>query len=341
VNHDLGSGHLERPSSPQGWPDLNCSFAIQWARHAWTSADDDVEAKLWPKVRLVLERHGRWADEGGGVAQLGTATGLGTSYDCYHYEGTTGYMATLWIAALNVGIEWARRVGDTAFIGKAERWIAAAQERMEKDLWNGSFYRAFGGGASVNENCHAGMLAGQYYSWLLTGKDVLPRERLVACCEAMMKLQGSQRFAVPPDEVSPDGNAGSMYGWLPYIECFCITALILMRTPGVYSVWKRMADIMSDDHHPCDTRLMYRPLTGELSWGAYYMTAPAIWLAYDALTGFRYDARTGEVHLDPKIEGKLAIIHPLFWGIVENRPGIAPKLTVTHRFTDKPLKGID
>ncbi|MCL1857342.1 MAG: GH116 family glycosyl-hydrolase [Kiritimatiellaeota bacterium] len=342
VNHDLGSGHLERPSAPQGWPDLNCSLAIQWARHAWTSADEDVEAALWPKVRLALERHGAWADAGGGIAQLGTATGLGTSYDCYHYEGSTGYMATLWIAALNVGIKWARRVGDAAFVPKAERWIAAAEKRLDEDLWNGAFYRAFGGkNVPANENSHAGMLAGEYYSRLLTGKDVLPRERLEACCKAMMRLQGSQKFAVPPDEATPDGGAGSMYGWLPYIECFCITALFTMKTQGTFDVWKRMIDVMGDLAHPCDTRLMYRPLTGELSWGAYYMTAPAAWLAYDAWTGFRYDARTGELHLDPQCDGTFAVVHPLFWGIVEQRANAAPKLTVTHRFTDKPLNGID
>jgi hypothetical protein len=69
-----------------------------------------------------------------------------------------------------------------------------------------------------------------------------------------------------------------------------------------------------DGRHPCDTRLMYRPTTGEPSWGAYYMTAPASWLAYEALLDFVYRPAERLLRLAPAIEGRFAVVHPCFWG---------------------------
>ena len=66
-------------------------------------------------------------------------------------------------------------------------WINAARERMETDLWNGSFYRAYASpGNPSNENSHGGTLAGEIFSRLLVGKDVLSKERLYACADAIV-----------------------------------------------------------------------------------------------------------------------------------------------------------
>ena len=338
VNHDLGGGHLERESVGQRWPDIQCSYAIQMARHAWSTGDRAFAAEAWPRVRLALERHGIWADEGRGVAQLGHRTRLGTSYDSYHYEGTTAYMATLWIAALQVGRRWATQVGDGAFVKRAESWIAAARGRLDEDLWNGAYYRAYAGqDCPSNENCHGGMLAGEWYARLLAGDDVLPPERLRPCAEALVAHQGHMRFAVPPDEVAPDGGEGSLYGWLPYIESFCVAPLAVLRHPQALAVWERMVRCMQgDDKHPCDTRLMYRPKSGEPSWGAYYMTAPASWLVYEALLDFAFDAATGGLRLNPLIEGRFPVVHPLFWG-VGRKNGAEVSIEIRRTFTGEAI----
>lgn len=317
VNHDLGAGHLESPPRGQRWPDIQCSFVLQHARHAWTTGDAAFETESWPLVRRAIERHAQWAEEGRGVPQLGRGTGLGTSYDSYHYEGTTAYIGTLWIAALQVAGKWAESAGDHEFPPRAARWISAARQRLDEDLWNGTFYRAYAGaGVASNENCHAGMLAGEYYARLLAGTDVLPPERLASCADALLALQGSARFAVPPDEVSPDGGAGSLYGWLPYIESFCLAPLAVLGRPGVLAIWERTVRAMSGgNRQPCDTRLMYRPLTGGPSWGAFYMTAPASWLVYDALLDFSYAPRAEVLRLIPRFEGRFVVVHPLFWAL--------------------------
>jgi len=337
MNHDFGHGQLESGPQDRSWPDLTCSYILQAARHAWLTGDEAFAEASWPKSRKAMLRHKAWADQGGGVAQVGR-TGLGTSYDGYHYEGTTPYLATLWIASLEVMRLWAARAGDGQVAEMVDPLIAAARARIEADLWNGRYYRAFGSPAGpLNDNCHAGMLAGEFYARTLAGADVLPPDRLASCAEALLALNGSQRFAVPPDEVAPDGRCAVEYGWLPYVESFCLAAIGVLGERGVLPVWKRIIDAMDDGgRSPCDTRLMYQPLTGRQSWGAYYMTAPASWLVYEALLDFVYRPAEGVLRLHPVLEGAFALVHPLFWAI-GRRDGARVSLTVDRTFSDGPL----
>ncbi|OPZ26890.1 MAG: hypothetical protein BWZ02_01846 [Lentisphaerae bacterium ADurb.BinA184] len=337
VNHDFGGGHLERSASEIPWPDLTCSFILQLARHGWSTGDADFLRRHWPGARQALLRHREWAVAGGGVAQVGH--GLGTSYDGYHYEGTTPYMGTLWIAALKVARRWALEMGDRETAGLAEPLIRQAVARMEADLWNGRYYRAFGSpGGPVNDNCHAGMLAGEYYARFLAGEDVLPPERLKACAAAWVELNGDARFAVPPDEVSADLAAFTEYGWLPYVECFGVAALAVLRESRALPVWERMVRAMeAGGAQPCNTRLMYQPVSGAPSWGNSYMTAPASWLVYDAWIDFAYTPATGVLRLNPPAPGRYPVVHPLFWGTVERSETGRVALTVARVFSDSPI----
>ncbi|OPZ88142.1 MAG: hypothetical protein BWY76_00102 [bacterium ADurb.Bin429] len=317
INHDLGGGHLERGVHPQDWPDLTCSFIIQTARHAWTTGDTAFEDAMWPRARQALLKHAAWAEDGAGVAQVGS-NGLGTSYDGYHYEGTTGYMATLWLAALAVMERWADRRGDSELLARIPGWRDAAIARLDADLWNGEYYIAYGSqDGARRESCHAGQLAGEVFARLLAGADVLPEARLRACLNAIFRLNGDNAFAVPPDEVWPDGTAAAAFGWLPYIEGFMLTVAAVLDDPRLLPLWERMmAAVDAEGGRPCDTRLMYQP-DGSPSWGAYYMTAPASWLVYDALLDFSYTPGDGALRLRATRPGRWSLVHPLFWGLAE------------------------
>jgi len=338
INHDLGHGHLESGPRDQPWPDIPCSFIIQLARHAWSTGDGEFEKAMWPRARAALLRDAVWAEEGNGVAQTGKKTGLGTSYDGYHYEGTTPYLGTLWLAALHVCEKWARRMGDTDLLPKIDRWRAAAIERMESDVWNGEFYRTCGSADGSGRNtCFAGALAGQVFSRMLTGRDVLPAERLRPCADAIVRLNFSEKFNVPPDEATPEGESAVMYGWLPYVEAFGLTAAATLGDARILPAWQRMIASANDDgRRPCDTRLMYRPVRGEVSWGSYYMTAPASWLVYDALLDFFYTPADGCLRLNPCLTGTLAVVHPLWWGLADvAEDSIA--LRIERVFTDRRI----
>jgi len=337
MNHDLGHGHLESGPQDRAWPDLTCSFILQTARHAWATGDAAFESAMWPRARKALLRHKEWADAGGGVAQVGQS-GLGTSYDGYHYEGTTPYMATLWIAALAVMRKWARRHDDGEVLAMIDPLIDAATARIEADLWNGRYYRAFGSpDGPANDNCHAGMLAGQFYARALAGQDVLPPERLAACADALTALNGSERFAIPPDEVGPDGESGCEFGWLPYVESFCLAALGVLGDARMPGIWRRVIAAMdAGGQRCCDTRLMYQPVSGEPSWGSYYMTAPASWLVYESMLDFAYSPDDGVLRLCPTLAGRFALVHPLFWALA-TRDGARLSLTIERVFSQQPL----
>jgi len=338
INHDLGHGHLESGPRDQNWPDIPCSFIIQIARHAWSTGDAEFEKAMWPKARAALLRDAIWADEGGGVAQTGSKTKLGTSYDGYHYEGTTPYLGTLWLAALDVCEKWAKRAGDADLLPRIERWRTAAIERMEADLWNGEFYHTCGGkGLEGRATCFAGALAGQVFSRMLAGRDVLPADRLLPCADAIVRLNCSDKFNVPTDEATPAGDSAVMYGWLPYVEAFGLTAAATLGDTRIMPVWERMiASVNDKGRRPCDTRLMYRPVSGNISWGSYYMTAPASWLVYDALLDFFYTPADGCLRLNPCLAGKLAVVHPLWWGLAEVSDE-SISLKVERVFTGKPI----
>ncbi len=338
VNHDLGGGHLERGASEQSWPDLTCAFVLQLARHAWLLGDHGFAAACWPQARAALLRHAAWASQGGGVAQVGR-DGLGTSYDGYHYEGTTPYMATLWIATLQVARAWARQAHDADTAALTERLEQAALARLEADLWNGRYYRTYASpDGPQNDRCHAGMLAGEFYARTLAGTSTVPAARLPACIDAVLALNGSERFAVPPDEAAADLSSWTEYGWLPYVESFGLCAAALHGDARVLAVWERMVAAMDGGgRHPCDTRLMYQPLSGAPSWGAYYMTAPASWLVYEALLDCVYLPAEGVLRLQPRLlRGAFAVIHPLFWAR-GRRDGCRVSVRVERVFATAPL----
>ena len=337
ICHDLGAGHLEREPGEQEWPDLTCSFIIQTARHAWSTGDAAFEAAMWTRARAALLRHAEWAEDGDGVAQVGD--GLGTSYDGYHYIGTTGYMATLWLAALAVAERWAHRMGDTALPADIARWRAAAVRRLEADLWNGQYYIAYGSLTGPRrETCHAGQLAGQVFARQYAGQDVLDAARLRSCLDALLTLNGGAQFVTPPDEVAPDGTAAVEFGWLPYVEGFMLTAAATLHDPRLPALWQRIITAMDDNNtRPCDTRLMYRPETGEPSWGAYYMTAPASWLVYEAQHDFCYQPEDGALRLHTAEAGRIPLVHPLFWATAEIAGDGQVTLTIRRVFSERPL----
>ncbi len=319
------------------WPDLTSSFIIQAARHAWSTGDKEFAAAQWPRVRRALLRHAAWAEEGQGVAQVGA--GLGTSYDCYHYLGTTAYLGTLWLAALAICRKWARQYGDSELSAQIDRWRAAAIERLEADLWNGRYYLAYGDTSGRRrETSHAGQLAGQVFTRLLCGENVVSEERLASCLDALLSLHGSERFALPPDEVSPDGGAGSDFGLVPYVEGFMLSAAAGENDPRLLPLWERIVSAYEGDgRHPCDTRLLFRPESGERSWGSYYMTAPASWLVYDAWLNFFYEADEALLRLHLPAAGRYPLVHPLFWGTLALEEDGATSLAISRTFTSTPL----
>ena len=337
IQHDLGGGHLERGPGETTWPDLTCSFIIQTAMHAWWTGDRAFESEMYPRARKALLRHAEWATVGDGVAQVGS--GLGTSYDGYHYYGTTGYMATLWLAALGVYEKWAGEHGDPSLDGQIGAWREAAIRRLDQDLWNGKHFIAYGSAKGVRrETCHAGQLAGQVFIRLLCGWDVVAADRLYSCIDSLLELNGSDRFAVPPDEVNPSGEVASAFSWLPYVEGFMLTAVASVGDVRVLPLWERMmACVDGNTAHPCDTRLMYRPESGEQSWGTYYMTAPASWLVYEALLDFVYTPADGALRLRSTIPGVWPLVHPLFWATAKVTDAGDVSLTIDRVFSPEAL----
>ena len=113
----------------------------------------------------------------------------------------------------------------------------------------------------------------------------------------------------------------------------------LVRGADILPVWQWVLQAMADDgRRPCDTRLMYRPATGEPSWGAWYMTAPASWLVLNALLDLRYEPGEQLLRLAPALDGTLPVVHPLFHGTARRDADGACRLIIRQVHSDTHLR---
>ena len=112
-----------------------------------------------------------------------------------------------------------------------------------------------------------------------------------------------------------------------------------------WDLFKAMHDniITANGPDPWDQSLYYDPITARLDWGLFYMSAPASWLAYQALTDTHYDASTQTLTLNPTAlarvnPGKFPIITPMFWAMGQVSPdGRNIELTIEELYADTVL----
>jgi hypothetical protein len=108
-----------------------------------------------------------------------------------------------------------------------------------------------------------------------------------------------------------------------------------LKKEKVPVLWRRVLSAMRDGgQRVCDTRLMYRPRSGAPSWGAYYMTAPASWLVYEALCDFAYIPEEETLRLDPHaaLGDEFPLVHPRFWATARRGDGGWLSVTVRRVF---------
>lgn len=63
---------------------------------------------------------------------------------------------------------------------------------------------------------------------------------------------------------------------------------------------------------------------------------PAAWLVYDALLDFFYTPEDGALRLNPQLQGTVAVVHPLWWGLAEVSDNEI-RLKIKRVFSDKPM----
>ncbi len=286
------------------WPDLTCSWILQWGRHVLRSGRRSLLDEAWPKIQqmdgylrsLVVDE----LPEGA------------STYDLFSYEPGFLYTATLWATTCEMLGRLAQLKGEDArgFFSRAAR----VRETIERRLWNeaGGFYNVCEG----RPHLFAGGLAGDWTARLCGLQPAVPAERarrhvraqhaaLVEGAKAAGEL--SLRFGgrpLPFNEATPDGREVPLrflglydkrgvhyiYQTVAYLG---FEAIYLGMVELGLDAIKMIYDKAYQEGYPWDMNLVGLP-------GFIYMTHPVVWALFDALTGAALDAPSRTLKLAPQ-----------------------------------------
>jgi uncharacterized protein (DUF608 family) len=310
IQHDLGFGHLEQTGRPSGWPDLSSSLTIQTLKLYQLTGDQAFLDEMYPHcVRALLDYQLGMDSDGDGIANI---SGVGNTFDSERFEGTSAYVATVWLAALKSLEELARRQGDDPTRRRAAELFETARASAIRELWNGRYFANY---YDVQRglrsgNSHFSQLAGEFYSLLLGLGPCYGEEYTLSAQRAVLGLNYHPRLVLPTNEATPEGRRPrpDMHGWLPHARVYLggLSFLLDMPEEGLAAL-ERMDRVLAEVNHDnrWDQRLFYEPETGAEHWGTQYMTAPATWYCYQALLGAIWDQPEAALTLTPHLPASL------------------------------------
>lgn len=321
IPHDLGAGEfLEKPRRGS-WSDLCSSFILQVYKYYLYTGDRAFLEKMYEKVKKAVAYQLTTDDDQNGIPDVGA--GRGTTYDTYHWYGTSAFVASLWIAELAVCEKMAEIQGDESF----GRECAARRERacgqMDAELWTdcydfGGYYKNFNDsiGDRVSQNCFIAQLAGEWFVSLVDVPSGLPREKVKEALGTIYRRNVDIRnIAIMNDETTPEGDFfGYGYTFVQYDEVYygCLAIYQDMVREGLKvfeKVYQRTKDMQ------WNIGLTYYT-DGRFCGLPYYMTNPASLFLLDAMSGWLPDVANGVLKLFPHTDEdriRLPLFSPQIW----------------------------
>ncbi len=313
----------------------------------------------WPGAKRAMEFawiKGGWDANKDGVME-------GAQHNTYDLEfvGPTGMIQSLYLGALKAAAAMARAAGDEAFATECERIFKAGSDWTDAHLFNGEFYVqqinnapasefdartmaanlwAEGSIFQLGRACHVDQIMGQYMASLAGLGDLLAPVNRAKALRATLKWNprlrpgtraNTQRLYSINDEPAINicaykGEADipveeMYYAWENWngLENAFAANLILhgMVAEGVKVVEDLRGRHDGERRNPFD----------EIEWGHHYARSMSSWATIPALTGFRHDAVTGELFVQPKLPSVRSIwIANTGWGEMNYAGG---KLTLT------------
>lgn len=327
ILHDVGWDHLEGGRTGRDgwlsshWPDLSSVFVLQVYQHGIWNGDRAWLERMYPHVKAALRFQERLDQTGNGIADLWGSGCCTYDTELYPYYGSSSFIATLYLAALRAGERMAAAAGDLEFEGEARARFAMAQGVLENEIWHEELgyyrswidpnYEIWDGTLKAHEaeslNCHIGQLAGAWWAELLDLGEIVDRKRLRRALERIGSWNVDRVEGCPANEVDPEG--GFAESWPLYALVYFSSLAIASGLPdaGWRGVEKTYRVRQQLDGSHWDTPLEYSgPNNEQPQWGRWYMSTPASWYLWLALSGVRLD----------RVDRKLSIrpSWPIEWG---------------------------
>ncbi len=317
ISHDLGSGSFELPEYGGSWSDLASSFTIQVYKHYLYTGDETFFNEMYPRVKRAVAWQQTIDYDKNGIPDVGA--GNGTTYDTYHWYGTSSFVASLWLAQLKACIHMAKMRGDSAFLEECELMFKRAQQSMINELWTdkypcGGYFLSYydATGSHKTENCFLAQLAGQWAAHLMDLSYILPEDMIKEAVKTITR-QNIYIDGLPGmnDETTPEGEHDWFgYSFVQYDEVYygCLAIYNGFFDEGI-GCFKKVYEM--NKHAPWNVPLTQHA-DGHIIGLPYYMTNPASFFLLEALSGYLPDVVNRRMKLSPNIGSQNNLKIPLF-----------------------------
>lgn len=182
VPHDMGSPTEDPWLRPNAftwqdvnyWKDLNSKFVLQLYRDYVFTGDRSLVDSSWESARQALEYLRGFDRNGDGIPE--NEGFPDQTYDTWSMKGTSAYVGSLWLAALEAAVEMARLEEDSAAQTEYQALLEQSRSAFEEALWNGEYYEFDTDTAAVHDSIMADQLIGQWYARTVGLPDIVPVE---------------------------------------------------------------------------------------------------------------------------------------------------------------------
>jgi uncharacterized protein (DUF608 family) len=219
-------------------------------------------------------------------------------YDVWPWQGTSSYVAGIWIGTLSAGVALATASGDASFAAECKNRLNKAQAAFEANLWNGSYYRLWSDKESgaVSEVCLANQLMAVWCTRIAGLQDALPAAHINSALGTIERLNMKATSYGLINGVTPDGqpfdtkldSAGDHASNIFFGEnlCAAMTFLYHGRKATGLEIARRLYDAVAiKNHSPWNQRCLLNGKTGLPQWGEDYYSDLVIWAFPMGLAG--------------------------------------------------------
>jgi len=315
INEIIGNPNVT--SGVRNWPDLTCSWVMQVVKYYRLTGDKEFLGRQWSHIKRAME----WlknADHDGDAIPEG-----GSTYDYEHPKGGAFcYTASCYLGALKSAIEAARTMNDSEKLKEYKKQFKLVQKNVIKYLWNGKYFIKNNNilTGEKNPNCFIAQLAGDWLSQLSGLGTTIHKDMRQLAVREILERNVKPFYPIPAMEVTPEGKVAVDSSYIiqnePYIG---MEAIYAGYVDDGLEVIKRVYDtVWLVNKDPWHQALWYDIKTSARKGLVYYMTCPATWHIFNALSGTTLNLSEETLWISPKLpsyinEWHIPIFFPKFW----------------------------
>ncbi len=282
-----------------GWArvDLNPLYVMMvYHEYLWT-ADQAYLTYMWPHVVKAMNYTASLDTNGDGLPDKGTAV---QTYDVWGLRGSPAYVSSIWIGALQAGIQLAQAMKHPHEAAQWKATLTKAAESFDRLLFNGEYYDLWVDGSQRDNVCMAAQVIGQWFTHLLGLPTTISHAHLDSARRNIWKYNFNPETGLRNASV-PHGQRH----------------LLILNNLQAGAVWSGVeyafASFLMDYGHYADgaelvAAVNSRYLRAGMPWnhvecGDHYTRPMSSWATLLGATGFKPDFPRQTLTLAPEVAG--------------------------------------